>query len=72
MGVLFCIISLIMLIVFAIVGFGTTSAILTGLFFIGGVQLVCTGILGMYHAKTYMEVKHRPVYIIRETEKGVI
>lgn len=72
LGVLFCIISLIMLIVFAIVGFGTTSAILTGLFFIGGVQLVCTGILGMYLAKTYMEVKHRPVYIIRETEKGVI
>jgi len=71
-GVFFCVISLIMLIVFAIIGFGTISGILTGAFFIGGVQLICIGILGMYLAKTYMEVKKRPVYIIRETEKGVI
>lgn len=35
--------------------------------FIGGVQLFCMGIMGQYIAKTYMEVKRRPLYIIRET-----
>ena len=33
----------------------------------GGVQLLCTGILGQYLAKTYMETKSRPVYIIDKT-----
>ena len=35
--------------------------------FIGGVQLLCTGILGQYLAKTYLETKKRPVYIINKT-----
>ncbi|MCC8068612.1 MAG: glycosyltransferase family 2 protein [Ruminococcus sp.] len=71
-GIVFCIISLIMLIVFAIVGFGSISGVLTGAFFIGGIILLCMGINGMYLAKTYMEIKNRPIYIVRETEKGVI
>ena len=33
-----------------------------------GVQLFCVGIVGEYLAKTYLEVKHRPIYIERETE----
>ena len=37
--------------------------------FIGGVQLACLGIMGQYIAKTYMEVKHRPHYIIAETNR---
>lgn len=32
----------------------------------GGIQLLCTGILGQYLAKTYLETKKRPVYIINE------
>ena len=36
-----------------------------------GVQLFCTGIVGEYLAKTYLEVKHRPVYITRETENDL-
>lgn len=31
-----------------------------------GVQFFCTGILGQYLAKTYMEVKRRPIYLVRE------
>ena len=32
--------------------------------FIGGIQLVCLGVLGEYIGKIYLEVKHRPRYII--------
>lgn len=35
--------------------------------FIGGIQLFCIGILGEYLAKTYMETKHRPIFICKET-----
>ncbi len=33
---------------------------------IGGIQFFCTGILGQYLAKTYMEVKNRPIYLVKE------
>lgn len=33
---------------------------------IGGIQLLCIGILGQYLAKTYLETKNRPIYIERE------
>ena len=39
------------------------------MFFIGGVQLFCTGIIGQYLAKTYLETKNRPIYIAKETEE---
>ena len=35
--------------------------------FVGGVQLFCTGVLGLYLAKTYQEVKRRPHYIISKS-----
>ncbi|HAB94643.1 MAG TPA: glycosyltransferase [Lachnospiraceae bacterium] len=35
--------------------------------FIGGLQLFCLGIIGQYLAKTYLEVKNRPHYIISDT-----
>ena len=35
--------------------------------FIGGIQLFCMGIMGQYISKTYMEVKRRPHYIVKET-----
>ena len=37
--------------------------------FMGGVQLFCMGILGEYLAKTYLEVKRRPVYVLSETDE---
>jgi len=39
--------------------------------FLGGVQLLCLGILGSYMAKTYLEVKKRPIYICSETNVDV-
>ena len=37
--------------------------------FIGGIQLFCMGVMGQYVAKTYMETKRRPHYIIAETNR---
>ena len=34
--------------------------------FLGGIQLLCIGVLGQYLAKTYLEVKNRPQYILQE------
>lgn len=34
--------------------------------FIGGIQLFCMGVLGQYLAKTYLETKSRPIYIVRD------
>lgn len=34
---------------------------------LGGIQLFCMGILGMYLSKTYLETKGRPIYICGET-----
>ena len=39
--------------------------------FMGGIQLFFFGIMGMYLSKTYLEVKKRPIYIIKETEKDL-
>jgi polyisoprenyl-phosphate glycosyltransferase len=46
---------------------GFTSIILTVLL-IGGIQLICTGILGEYIGRIYQEVKSRPSYIVQETK----
>ena len=37
--------------------------------FLGGVQLLSIGVLGQYLAKTYLETKHRPIYIVAETSE---
>lgn len=44
---------------------GWTSTI-CAVCFMGGVQLICTGVIGQYVGKIYMEAKHRPRYIISE------
>lgn len=36
------------------------------IFFISGIQLFCTGILGQYMARTYLETKNRPIYLVKE------
>jgi len=37
--------------------------------FIGGLELFCMGIMGQYIAKTYLETKHRPHYIVAESNR---
>ena len=72
MGVLFCVLALV-LIVFIVIrtlifgdpvsGWPSLVCIIS---LISGVQLFCLGIVGQYLAKTYMEVKKRPIYLLKE------
>ena len=71
-GVLFCAVAFLM-IVFIIVRkliFGDPvsgwPSLVCIILMTGGVQFFCTGILGQYLAKTYMEVKNRPIYLTKE------
>ena len=72
MGVIFCLLAFAM-IIFTIVRkliFGDPVSGWPSLVCIislaSGVQLFCLGILGQYLSKTYMEVKRRPIYIVKE------
>ena len=42
------------------------ASIMVSLWFIGGACLVSMGTLGIYIGKMYIEVKHRPLYNIKE------
>ena len=42
------------------------ASIIVSVLFMGGVQLLCIGILSEYISKMYMEIKNRPKYIIKE------
>lgn len=76
MGVLFCLASF-GLIIFTIVRkalFGDPTSgwpsLVCIISMISGVQLFCLGILGQYLSKTYMEVKKRPIYLVKEESGG--
>lgn len=75
MGMILCLIALVMVVVIVV------KTLLLGdpvsgwpslacmIMFMGGIQLLCMGVLGQYLAKTYLETKHRPIYIIAETNE---
>ncbi len=52
-----------------VAGWASTVCII---FFIGGIQLFCLGIMGSYIAKTYMETKKRPHYIVAKSNRDDI
>lgn len=73
-GVVFCLVAFCFTIVIfvktlifndPVAGWPSLACIVT---FIGGIQLFCMGIIGQYLAKTYLETKRRPIYIVREDE----
>ena len=77
LGVLFCLIAFVMIVVIVVktLAFGDPvsgwPSLACIIFLVGGVNLFCTGIIGEYLAKVYLEVKHRPIYIVAETEKDL-
>jgi glycosyltransferase involved in cell wall biosynthesis len=73
MGLTFCFISLLMIIFIIaktliwgdpVAGYPSLVCII---FLIAGIQLFCMGIQGQYLAKTYLETKKRPIYIVKDT-----
>ena len=72
-GVLFCLISfiIILFIIIRTLIFGDPTSgwpsLACIIFFVSGVQLFCIGIIGQYLSKVYLEVKNRPIYIIKDT-----
>ena len=74
-GLIFCILSFLMVIVIIVrtLVWGDPVAgwpsLVCIVFMVGGVQLLCTGIVGQYLARTYLETKHRPIYILRDASE---
>lgn len=46
------------------------TSVMISLFFLGGVQLICLGVIGEYIGKIYLETKNRPRFFIEESIKG--
>ena len=74
-GLLFCVFSFFMILVIIVrtVAWGDPvngwPSLVCIIFMVGGVQLLCTGIVGQYLAKTYLETKHRPIYILKDSSE---
>ena len=71
-GALFCILAfcLIIVIIVKTLIFGDPTSgwpsMVCFMLLVGGIQLFCLGIAGQYLSKTYMEVKKRPIYLVKE------
>ncbi|MDL2287497.1 glycosyltransferase family 2 protein [Eubacteriales bacterium OttesenSCG-928-G02] len=74
-GFFFCLISLIgiiFIIIRDLIGIQSAAgwpSMICIILFVGGMQLFCIGILGQYLARTYLETKNRPLYLVAETEE---
>lgn len=77
LGLICCVLALIMIVVIVVKTLlfgdpvGGWPSMMSVILLLGGIQLFSVGILGQYLAKTYLETKHRPIYLVRETEEGV-
>ena len=73
LGVIMCFVSFIAILVIIIKTLmfgdpvGGWPSMVCIILFVSGIQLLCMGIIGQYLAKTYLETKKRPIYIIKET-----
>ncbi len=71
-GVLFCFIAFVMIIFIIVrkVLFGDPTpgwpSMVCIMLMVSGIQLLCMGIMGQYMSKTYLEVKNRPIYLVKE------
>ncbi|MCL2560370.1 MAG: glycosyltransferase family 2 protein [Turicibacter sp.] len=76
MGILLFLISLMMIgyVVIRTLLFGDPVAgfptLISVILLIGGVQFFCLGIVGQYISKMYLEIKNRPVYLVKESKLG--
>lgn len=72
LGVLFCFLAFVLIIFIIIRSFFWTDptsgwqSMVCIISLVSGVQLLCMGIMGQYLSKTYLEVKNRPKYLIKE------
>lgn len=75
-GVFFCLVAFVIIIVTIVrkLMFGDPTSgwpsLVCIIMMVSGVQLFCLGIVGQYLSKTYMEVKRRPIYLVREEIGG--
>ncbi len=71
-GLVFCVLAVVLIIVTIVrtLIFGDPTSgwpsMVCIISLLGGVQLLCIGIVGQYLSKTYMEVKQRPIYLVKE------
>ena len=75
-GVFFCLVAFVIIVVTIVrkLLFGDPTSgwpsLVCIIMMVSGVQLFCMGIVGQYLSKTYMEVKRRPIYLVREEIGG--
>lgn len=74
-GVVFCILAFLMILVIIVrtivwgdpvSGWPSLACII---FMVSGIQLFCTGIVGQYLSKTYLETKRRPIFILKDSSE---
>lgn len=77
LGLLFCFIAFVMIVVIIVktLVFGDAASgwpsLICVVLMMGGLQLLALGVIGQYLAKTYLETKRRPVYIVRITDEDL-